>query len=205
MKGIDWDRNNQFCTRFLFVRAFLRLYRLLTAQTFLSKTKNYKLVGVIKYKIAQLIIFFSINLASDLKIHRYSTIYRIMPVDMIFHFTNRSWGNIHNWLLVLVGGKEFTYNAGNLGLILGSRRSPREGMTSHSSILPWRILRRVEPGGLQSMGSQRVGHSWVTNTIKLYYIIKLAWFMVKSWSTAPARLIEVTEWIQMFTTRVYMY
>ena len=31
-------------------------------------------------------------------------------------------------------------------------------MTTHSSILAWRIPWTEEPGGLQSMGSQRVGH-----------------------------------------------
>ena len=33
-----------------------------------------------------------------------------------------------------------------------------EGMAPHSSILAWRIPWTEEPGGLQSMGSQRVGH-----------------------------------------------
>ena len=33
-----------------------------------------------------------------------------------------------------------------------------EGMATLSSILAWRILWTEEPGGLQSMGSQRVGH-----------------------------------------------
>ena len=33
-----------------------------------------------------------------------------------------------------------------------------EGMATHSNVLVWRIPRREEPGGLQSMGSQRVGH-----------------------------------------------
>ena len=33
-----------------------------------------------------------------------------------------------------------------------------EGMTTHSSILVWRIPRTEEPGELQSMGSQRVRH-----------------------------------------------
>ena len=33
-----------------------------------------------------------------------------------------------------------------------------EGMATHSSILAWRIQWTEEPGGLQSMGSQRVGH-----------------------------------------------
>jgi len=31
-------------------------------------------------------------------------------------------------------------------------------MATHSSILAWRIPRTEEPGGLQSTGSQRVGH-----------------------------------------------
>jgi len=37
-------------------------------------------------------------------------------------------------------------------------------MTTHSSILAWRIPRTEDPGGLQSMGSQRVGHDRATNT-----------------------------------------
>ena len=31
-------------------------------------------------------------------------------------------------------------------------------MATHSSVLAWKIPRTEEPGGLQSMGSQRVGH-----------------------------------------------
>jgi len=38
-----------------------------------------------------------------------------------------------------------------------------KGMAIHSSILAWRIPWTEEPGGLQSMGSQRVGHDWETN------------------------------------------
>ena len=37
-------------------------------------------------------------------------------------------------------------------------------MAIHSSILAWRIPWTEEPGGLQSMGSQRVQHNWATNT-----------------------------------------
>ena len=33
-----------------------------------------------------------------------------------------------------------------------------DGMATHFSILAWRIPRTEEPGRLQSMGSQRVGH-----------------------------------------------
>ena len=97
-----------------------------------------------------------------------------------------------------MAGKESTCNAGDLGLIPGSGRSPGEGidyplqypwasqvaqmvknppamwetwvqslgwehpleerMKAHSSILAWRIPMDKEPGGLQSMGSQRVRH-----------------------------------------------
>ena len=37
-------------------------------------------------------------------------------------------------------------------------------MATHSSILAWRIPWTEEPGRLQSMGSQRVGHDLVTDT-----------------------------------------
>ena len=44
-------------------------------------------------------------------------------------------------------------------------------MATHSSVLAWRIPWTEEPGGLQSMRWQRVGHNWVTNTQKLYTIL----------------------------------
>ena len=37
-----------------------------------------------------------------------------------------------------------------------------EGKATHSSILAWRIPWTEEPGGLQSVGLQRVGYDWVT-------------------------------------------
>ena len=41
---------------------------------------------------------------------------------------------------------------------LGGEDSLEKGVATHSSILAWRISWTVEPGGLQSMGSQRVRH-----------------------------------------------
>ena len=38
----------------------------------------------------------------------------------------------------------------------------KEGMAAHSRILVWRISWTEEPGGLQSMGLQRVRHNGVT-------------------------------------------
>ena len=37
-------------------------------------------------------------------------------------------------------------------------------MATHSSTLAWKIPGTEEPGGLKSMGSQRVGYNWATNT-----------------------------------------
>ena len=39
-----------------------------------------------------------------------------------------------------------------------------KGMATHSSVLAWRIPWTEEPGGLQSMASQRVGHDLVMFT-----------------------------------------
>ena len=50
------------------------------------------------------------------------------------------------------------------GSIPGSRRSPGKGMVTHCSIRAWRSLWTEEPGGLQSMGLQRVRHDWATHT-----------------------------------------
>ena len=41
---------------------------------------------------------------------------------------------------------------------LGQEDPPEKGMATHSSILNWEIPWTEEPGGLQSMGSQRVRH-----------------------------------------------
>ena len=44
-------------------------------------------------------------------------------------------------------------------------RAVRGGMVTHSSILAWRIPRTLEPGGLQSMGWQRIRHDCVQLTL----------------------------------------
>ena len=41
---------------------------------------------------------------------------------------------------------------------LGQEDPLEKEMATHSSALAWRILWAEEPGGLQSMGSQRFGH-----------------------------------------------
>ena len=57
-------------------------------------------------------------------------------------------------------------------------------IANHSSLLAWKIPWTEEPGGLQTMGSQRFGYDWVTNTRCDYgyswvYITSLlcAWYL----------------------------
>ena len=45
---------------------------------------------------------------------------------------------------------------------LGWEDPLEEGMATHSNTLAWRSPQTGEPGGLQSMGLQKVGHDWVT-------------------------------------------
>ena len=57
--------------------------------------------------------------------------------------------------------KNLPANAGDVGdsgSIPGLGRPLEEGMATHSSILAWRIPWTEEPGGLQSIALQRVGH-----------------------------------------------
>ena len=42
---------------------------------------------------------------------------------------------------------------------LGQEDPLEKGMATHSSVLAWKIPWAEEPGGLQSMGSQEVGHN----------------------------------------------
>ena len=57
--------------------------------------------------------------------------------------------------------KNLPANAGDTGevdSISGWEDSLEDKMATHSSILAWRIPSTEEPGELQCMGSQRVGH-----------------------------------------------
>ena len=75
------------------------------------------------------------------------------------------------WSLVAQLVKNFGSSAGKEKLVknlptmqetqvqfLGWEDPLQKGMTTHSSVLVWRIPLTDEPGGLQSMGSQKVRH-----------------------------------------------
>ena len=56
-----------------------------------------------------------------------------------------------------------------------------KGMATHSSILAWRISWTEKPGGLQSLGSQRVRHNWTTNTFIWCRVYSLCKVVASHW------------------------
>ena len=56
---------------------------------------------------------------------------------------------------------------------LGQEDPLEKEMAMHSSTIAWKIPWTEEPGGLQSMGSQRVGHDWVTSTSLSLFMLPL--------------------------------
>ena len=61
-------------------------------------------------------------------------------------------------------------------------------MATHSSTLAWRISWREEPGRLQSIGSQRVGHDRLTkhSTVPLFYVADSKCISLKFISIFPS-------------------
>ena len=60
---------------------------------------------------------------------------------------------------------------------LGQEKPMEKGMVTLSSILAWRIPQTEEPGGLQFMGLQRVGHDWATSIFTFFHPhqVQLVW------------------------------
>ena len=74
--------------------------------------------------------------------------------------SNPDWleGNINNIQAFGSAVKNPPANAEQAGSIPGLGRSSGEGNSNLLHILAWRIPWTEEPGGLQTMESQRVGH-----------------------------------------------
>ena len=60
---------------------------------------------------------------------------------------------------------------------LGWKDPLEKGMATHSSILAWRIPWTEEPGGLESMGFERVRHSWATNIFTSLFTLRRPTFL----------------------------
>ena len=72
---------------------------------------------------------------------------------------------------------------------LGRKYFLEKEMETHSSILSWKISWMEEPGRLQFMGSQRVGHDWATNTFTSRLHIVETWFEAQSSGSGVASVI----------------
>ena len=69
--------------------------------------------------------------------------------------------HLFSFLIFANGGsdsKVSTCSAGDPGSILGWEDPLEKEMATHFSTLAWKIPWTGEPGGLQSVGSQRIGH-----------------------------------------------
>ena len=79
--------------------------------------------------------------------------------------TETRWMVAYNWREGFPGGslgKNPHANARDVVQPLGHEDPLKKEMATHSSILAWENPQTEEPGGLLSMGSQRVGHNLVT-------------------------------------------
>jgi len=85
-------------------------------------------------------------------------------LSLLYNVWGFIWGNLKGFGDFPGGsdGKESVCNVGDLGSILGQEDPLENGMATHSNILAWEIPWTGEPGGLQSMESQRVGHNLAT-------------------------------------------
>ena len=79
---------------------------------------------------------------------------------------------------------------------LGQEDPLEKGMSTHSSILAWRIPWTEESGGLQSMGSEKVGHNWTTF---IFFSNWLWWWFHNSVNVLSAmEVYTLNGWITWF-------
>ena len=76
-------------------------------------------------------------------------------------------------------------------LSLGREDSLEEGMATHCSILVWRILWTEEPGRLQSMVSQRVGHNW-SNLAPTHRFVSYFLVFLLPWSSFGVSIMLIS-------------
>ena len=95
--------------------------------------------------------------------------------------------NVDQVVLVVKNLPASAEDVRNLVRSLGQEDPLEEVMATYSSNLTWRIPWTEEPGRLLSMGSQRVGHDWVTNTFT--FTLKVAPIQ-EHWVIHPAQMRE---------------
>ena len=75
---------------------------------------------------------------------------------------------------------------------LGREDPLEKEIVTHSSILAWRIPRTEKPGRLQSTGSQRVGHNWVTS-LQCYLRSEVQYQS----PTVPQQITPQNQWLKI--------
>ena len=70
-----------------------------------------------------------------------------------------------------------------------------EGMATHASTLAWEIAWTEDPGGLQSMGWQRVGHDWVTDHTKRERPLTGKGWRQKEKGTLENKMVREHRWL----------
>ena len=86
---------------------------------------------------------------------------------------------------------------------LGREDPLEKEVATYSSILAWRVQRMEEPGGLQSMGSQRVTHNWATSlSLSFSFICKA---MTLSNSFKKPNLLLISQQIELSGGKKYKF
>ena len=70
---------------------------------------------------------------------------------------------LNHWTTSLLGDRTASALGKALWVFLDEINDSEKALAPHSSALAWTIPWMEEPGGLQSMGSRRVGHDWATS------------------------------------------
>ena len=86
-----------------------------------------------------------------------------------------------------------------------SQENPLEDeMTTHTSILAWKIPWAEEPGGLQSMGLQRNRHDLATEQQQKQQPASPTKFVIQDCSNKLPRTVPITDWETRARSRVFV-
>ena len=77
---------------------------------------------------------------------------------------------------------------------LGGEDPLAKEMTTYSSILAWEILWTEEPGGLQSIGSQKVGHDLVTKQQQQPYFYFFSHLFINGTLNFKTKIVVQRQW-----------
>ena len=118
----------------------------------------------------------------------YSSHYSMMYLLLEMYLSSLAYSKLSinaSWV-----GKEFTRQEAQEMWVgfLGQEDLLKKEMATHSRILAWKIPWTEEPGRLQSTGSQRVGHNWVTEHAHCYnYSVGYREWSLEAWSVTESK------------------